>query len=70
MEVFSERQQRILNDLTAEIGNQARSCAREQIDPQRGSDDMDAYIEERQQNVAKLRKMREELENLFTGIVA
>lgn len=68
MDVYTDRQQRILNDLTAEIGQQAKQCAEEQIAPRHEADEMDAYIKKREENVAALRSMREDLENIFTGM--
>lgn len=48
---------------------QAFSCAAEQHYPQHAADDMDEFIRSRKSNVMRLREIRNELEEIFTGIL-
>jgi len=64
-----ELKQRILNDLTTLILRYSTTCAREQYQPSRDADTSDDYIKEHKEWVTRLRHIRENLENLMTGLL-
>lgn len=63
----TENQRQIIECLGEEIFTQSFQCASEQYAPRREADAMDEYIQQRQANVKELRRIREVLEDLFTG---
>lgn len=65
----AERQLEIIHKISEEILEQASSCASEQIAPGWTSDDSDDFIKTKKENVEKLRRIRGELEVLFTGMI-
>lgn len=62
----TENQKTIINALSTEIYVQSFQCAAEQHGPNNESDD---YIEQRRLNVMRLRQIRSELEDIFTGFL-
>jgi hypothetical protein len=64
----NQAQQHVLDGLTWLIINHARCTASEQYSPSKGPDESDDYIKEHKEWVVKLRKLREEFENLVTGL--
>ena len=55
--------------ITKEIFNVSRSVSREQRYPELTADDSDALIANGKKVVEELRKVREQLENINTGIL-
>lgn len=65
--MLSDAQSAIMHALTDEIVGQAKSLASEQRHPGMSADESDQYMREKKNMVLKLRAIRSELEELFTG---
>jgi len=65
---LTDNQKIIIHAMSLEIAAQATSCAGEQMYPAKDPDASEEYIKQKQKSVRDLRLMREELEDLFTGI--
>lgn len=67
--MYTDTQLEILQNITEEIGTQSKSCAAEQYSPGHDPDASDEHIKTRAANVRDLRRIREELEDIFTGMI-
>lgn len=63
-----ERIKAVIDNLSSLIVSHAGMTAREQYAPSRSSDASDEYIDEHKDWVRKLRHLREEFEDLVTGL--
>lgn len=66
---MDDQQLQILNELTEQIFLTARACAQEQHTPSRDPDAMDDYIKGKKETLDGLRRIRQELEDLWSGVV-
>lgn len=59
----------VVNLMSEQILQSLSGVAQEQYYPQRSSDESDAYMKAGIERATKLRKIREEYENLMTGVI-
>jgi hypothetical protein len=69
IENFQEAIDSVIVGINYLILNHARCTAREQYNPTECPDDSDEYINQHKSYVSKLRLMRNEFENLVTGMI-
>lgn len=65
----AERHIQILHLLSEEIFSEAKALTLEQRAPARDPDVSDDYMKEKKENILKLRKLREEAEVVFSGVM-
>lgn len=65
--MITDNQQSIVNALSTEIGNRLNALAMEESMPRLGADASDDLMKQCKKEVEALRKVREDLENIFAG---
>lgn len=66
---MKERLELIISSISAEISDVAVAVGGEQRHPMYSGDAMDDYISEGKKKIAKLRALREEIENVWAGLL-
>ena len=69
IDMITDRQQQIIDLISAEIMAAAANCAVEQHAPAYSADESDAYIKDRMSVVIRLRVVRGMLERVFSGLI-
>ena len=69
IDMITDRQQQIIDLISAEIMAAAVHCAVEQHTPAYSADESDAYIKDRMSVVIRLRVVRGMLERVFSGLI-